>query len=428
MYGSPTETKEHFDKRSLWPSILNHFIEGGNANDITYESLLISQATIKKNKASRSFFTQQIPTTGWVVKKVNVTGNIYLPSNYHLFDANKDYWSLNTNKYILRISYSEPLILSDLAPYKVNVAVLFYCYNNNVLIYRALMDLYQELSKVQLIQLRDMWLPYDISVDNDDLKWYAFKINMNDIWDRISYQCLNDQNMGCVSSLDHTKFGTDETATRYDLTDMNAKLCNELCQHYSFYAVSGSRCYCDNGETWNVNPDHLIPNSFCRNCPDFDAADFCGDGLRDYWSIYKVNKLIQQFPPRFNMTEISHNDDKGHLYKEPLGYKWKSRQSVNAADTKCWQFEWGKYIAFTLHYKPLGLSDTKIGERMAIYHKPTGVLLKVIPLSTKNDEQIERITKSATTLNIVYTNTTTNKPFQFAEVFLIPSAYTDSIS
>ena len=192
MYGSSEEYDHFFNQRALWPSILNRIIEGGNIADISYQSLLVSQAQTKNNTASQTSFLQINPKPQtFLINKINVTGDIYLPSNYHLFEANDDYWLLNTNKYILRISYSEPIILSDIAPFKVNIAMLFYCYNNNALIYRALMNSFEELSKVKLIALRDIWQSFDIYVDGDYLKWYTFSVNMNKIWPRISYQCTN---------------------------------------------------------------------------------------------------------------------------------------------------------------------------------------------------------------------------------------------
>ena len=193
LYGKSTEYDEFFNQSSLWPSILNNIIEGGNTSDISYQSLLITQAKGKNNTASRASFLPK-PST-FTVQKINVTGDIYLPSNYHLLDANNDYWSLNINKYILRISYSEPLILSDIAPFTVNIAMLFYCHNHNVLIYRALMDIFQELTKVELLRIRDIWEPFNITVDGDYLKWYLFRINMNAIWPRISYQCYNTHHL-----------------------------------------------------------------------------------------------------------------------------------------------------------------------------------------------------------------------------------------
>ena len=127
------------------------------------------------------------------------------------------------------------------------------------------------------------------------------------------------------------------------------------------------------------------------------------------------------------MTKITQNVNKGSLIKQPYEISLEIKQSINSADIDCWKFEWDQYIAFTLHYKPLGVSDTKIGERLAIYHEQTGVLLKVVPLSTMNDEQIASITITGT-MDIQYTNASRAASFKYAEIFNIPSAYTDSIS
>ena len=404
-------------------------MEGGNIDDISYRGLLKIQAMGKDNAASQQSFLKPYPAS-FTIQKINVTGDIYMPSHYKLFDANHDYYSLNSDQYVLRISYSEPFFLSQIAPYKLNIAILFYCDNTNTLIYRAMMDIFEKLTEVELLRIKDIWKAFDIEVDNDYLKWYIFRIDMKEIWPRISYQCHNDHHIACVSQLDYNVFGTDDTSMRYSLNDMDATICNELCQYYQHYAVSGSTCFCDNGESSNItiNPDHLTPNSFCNNCPDYTDADFCGDELRSLWNIYAVNLINIPFPSSFTMTQITHNSDKGEFIKRPYGYLWKSIQQINAADIDCWKFEWDEYIAYTFHYKPLGVSDTKIGEKLALYHKDTGVLIRIMPLGFTNDDQVASITISSTTaIDIQYTtaNTVTLK---YSELFHIPSAYANSIS
>eukprot|EP01084_Bolivina_argentea_P281997 482610_1 len=422
MYGTQIEYNQFFKQRELWSSILNHIIEERNTDDISYESLQILQTVPKNNIESQSTIIRPKPNT-FSIQKINVTGEIYKPSQYLLFQKNDDYWSLN-NEYIIRITYSEPLILSDLLPYKVNIAMLFYCKNNNVLIYRTLMDITEKLSKVQLIGMRDIWESFNITVDGDILKWYAFSVNMNKIWSIISYQCYNNEHIACVSNLDMDIFGVDETATRFVLIDMDVTLCNQMCQFYSYFAVSTSNCYCDNGgDALPINTSDVILNSFCRKCTDYNDVDFCGDELRNIWSIYKVKKLNSLFPASFTITKTDQNIDKGQ-YKVPVGYKWKS----NATDINCWKFEWNEFIAYTMHYKTVGLVDRRIGERIVIYHQQTGTLLKVIPLSHNNDDQITDVIHSTlpTSISIEYRKNH-RISYSFSDIFSIPSAYIQSI-
>ena len=142
------------------------------------------------------------------------------------------------------------------------------------------------------------------------------------------------------------------------------------------------------------------------------------------------SSLPQSLPSSFTVTETTQDASKGK-YKQPLGYRWQSTQAINSADKKCWRFTWDykmvEFIAFTLHYEEFGSTDIKVGERIAIYHKPTGVLLKVSPLSSADDEQIATVTKTLT-IDIQYTDPSKSASYKFSEAFNIPSAYTETIS
>ena len=244
---------------------------------------------------------------------------LMVPSVCKLFVQNEGIWKLTANtpsgpeiRYLIRISYSDPLILSDVPPYIPNIAVLFYCgkgsgYAFRPLIHRALMRAPVGMEKVEMLAARNVEEAYDVTVggagdDPSVLRWSEFTLDLSEITDILCWQCESNEYIGCV----HTApdgFGTDLDIARYELETMDTAICATLCGHAWHFAVSGTKCYCDDNPD-RVDPalqeDKLVPNSFCQPCPTGNAGLFCGDSLSDIWSVYWVPGTVSVYTLTYN--------------------------------------------------------------------------------------------------------------------------------
>lgn len=222
---------------------------------------------------------------------------------YELKVINDDLGGVDVTSYNLIISYSEPLILNDIEPYIANIAVLFYCNHgddaaSHPLIHREVMTAPPLKTKSQLMNTRDITEAFTLDLNEDGngqtLIWNEFTLDLTTVLDKLCWQCESDDYIGCVHTAPNG-FGKDVSISRYEMEDMNSIICGRLCGHTWHFAISGTLCLCSddiNEEDPYLDPAHLVPNTYCLQCPTGQAGTFCGDDLNDFWSVSWVPGML----------------------------------------------------------------------------------------------------------------------------------------